>query len=145
MSRFFCDANVLFSAAISPGGRCSLLLELSPSSGHQPLASAHVVGEALRNVDLRYPASAARLASVIEGCELVPEAPAAAVAWASRCGLPDQDAPVLAAAAWARADLLVTGDRRHFGDLFGHRLRGVVVASPSEAIKILFTARANDL
>jgi predicted nucleic acid-binding protein len=56
------------------------------------------------------------------------------VSWALTLGLPLDDAPILAAAVRARADLLVTGDRAHFGALAGRNLRGVEVASPAEAL-----------
>ena len=46
-------------------------------------------------------------------------------AWARSEGLPEEDAPILAAAVTAQADVLVTGDRGHFGHLFGRTVRGV--------------------
>lgn len=49
-------------------------------------------------------------------------------------GLPPKDAPILAAAVQARADGLVTGDRTHFGPLYGRRFEGVLVLSPAEAL-----------
>jgi len=48
--------------------------------------------------------------------------------------LPFKDAPILAAAAAARVDLLVTGVRTHFGHLFGQRLRDVTIVLPAEAL-----------
>jgi hypothetical protein len=44
--------------------------------------------------------------------------------------LPEKDRPVLAAAARMTCDALVTGDRTHFGRLYGRRLAGVAVHSP---------------
>lgn len=55
-------------------------------------------------------------------------------AWASEQGLPPKDAPILAAAVQARADLLVTGDSRDFGPFFGRTLRGVKVVTPAQAL-----------
>jgi predicted nucleic acid-binding protein len=51
--------------------------------------------------------------------------------------LPLKDAPILAAAVHAQADLLVTGDSRDFGHLFGHTLRGTRVATPATALDLL--------
>lgn len=48
-----------------------------------------------------------------------------------------KDAPVLAAAIASGADVLVTGDRMHFGHLFGRRGRGVKVLSPADALGLL--------
>jgi hypothetical protein len=59
------------------------------------------------------------------------------LAWAAAQGLPPKDAPILAAAIDARCHLLVTGDRAHFGRLFGRQLRGTVVALPVDALRIV--------
>jgi hypothetical protein len=50
--------------------------------------------------------------------------------------MPAKDVPILAAAA-AGADLLITGDRRHFGHLFGRTLEGVTVLGLAEALRQL--------
>lgn len=56
------------------------------------------------------------------------------MAWAVEQGLPSKDAPILAAAAAARADLLVTGDRSHFGHLFNRCLRDVTIVLSIDAL-----------
>ena len=71
--------------------------------------------------------------------ESVPEAPAAEVAWAIEQRLPLKDAPVLAAAVACGAEALVTGDRTHFGHLFGQRVRNLVVLTPAQALGRLLT------
>jgi len=48
-----------------------------------------------------------------------------------------QSAPILAASIDAGCDWLVTADRRDFGHLFGSNQRGVLVISPSEALRRL--------
>ena len=68
---------------------------------------------------------------------MVPEAVPALVVWAGTQGLDDNDAPILAAAAAAKVDALVTGDRRHFGPLFGQTLRGVRILSLADAIELV--------
>jgi predicted nucleic acid-binding protein len=45
--------------------------------------------------------------------------------------LPEKDRPVLAAAIHHRCDMLVTGDRTHFGQLYGKTIRGVTILSPA--------------
>jgi hypothetical protein len=42
----------------------------------------------------------------------------------------EKDWPVVAAAVRLNCDALLTGDRTHFGSLFGRRLLGVAVHSP---------------
>jgi len=49
---------------------------------------------------------------------------------------------MLRAAAQAGADVLVTGDRTHFGDLYGKSLRGVLIATPAEALARVLGATA---
>ncbi|MBI5439062.1 MAG: hypothetical protein HY936_08995 [Nitrosomonadales bacterium] len=45
--------------------------------------------------------------------------------------LPEKDRTVLAAAVRHHCDILVTGDRTHFGQLYGKTIRGVSVLSPA--------------
>ena len=47
-------------------------------------------------------------------------------------GLPAKDQPVLAAAVSCASDFLLTGDRLHFGHLFGSTVAGVRVLSVRE-------------
>jgi predicted nucleic acid-binding protein len=57
------------------------------------------------------------------------------VRWARSTVLPGKDAPILAAAVQAKADILVTGDRSDFGAFYGKRLRGVEVLTPKLALE----------
>ena len=127
------DANVVFAAAISPTGRSALLFEKATSRELVLVASGHVLGEARRNVGARYPDAVERFEALAAAVERCGEAPPDLVAWARDLGLPDNDAPVLAAAVHVRADGLVTGDRRHFGHLFGQTVRGVRVMTLRDA------------
>lgn len=47
------------------------------------------------------------------------------------------DVPVLAGALYADADLLVTGNRKHFGNLYGEKIGGCLVLPPAEALEVL--------
>ena len=67
------------------------------------------------------------------GAEPAPRANAAA----GSAGLPAKDAPILGGAISARARALVTGDRQHFGALFGRTIEGVMVITPAEAVAML--------
>jgi uncharacterized protein len=49
-------------------------------------------------------------------------------------GLPLKDAPVLGAALRARADMLVTGDARHFGHLYDDVVEGMKIVRPATAL-----------
>ena len=45
--------------------------------------------------------------------------------------LPAKDRPVLLAAIRARADYLITGDKKHFSQWFGQTISGVRIESPT--------------
>jgi len=59
-------------------------------------------------------------------------------------GLPVKDAPILAAAVLARADLLVTGDRRHVGPLFGRTLQGVRLLALADGLAAVLAEAEQD-
>jgi len=133
--RVFLDANVLFAAAHSPSGRARALFRLSEAGCCTLLASEHAVAEARRNLTRKSPQGTADLDGLLARVERVAEAGPRAVEWAGGYGLPDNDAPILAAAVAAKADLLATGDRTHFGHLFGTAVGGVRVVSLAVALE----------
>ncbi len=127
--RIFLDANILFSAARADGA-ARQLLALCEDRGHELWADAYVLEEARRNLAAKTPAGlpvlsamAARISigNLIVGNNLLPDIMV----------LPEKDRPVLAAAIHHRCDILVTGDRTHFGPLYGATIRGVTVLSPA--------------
>jgi len=139
--RVFLDANVLFAAAISPEGRSAALFLLAERRVCTLLTSAHAVTEARRNLEGRYPDALERFERLAHRVTIVPEAASPRVAWARQQGLPDEDAPILAAAADAGVDVLVTGDRSHFGHLFGRTLEGVRVLGLAQTLILLVKQR----
>ena len=54
---------------------------------------------------------------------------------------PEKDRPVLAAAIRHRCAALVTGDRTHFGPLFGKTVRGVTLHSPRSLAEAVLDSR----
>jgi predicted nucleic acid-binding protein len=134
MLRLFLDANVLLSAAHSPSGRAAALLRLARAGHCRLVTSRHAIEEAARNLAVKAPDREPDLAAALAAVDTVTEAAPRIVSWAAASGLPECDAPVLAAAVTARADLLVTGDRSHFGHLFGERVGGVEVVSLRDAL-----------
>jgi uncharacterized protein len=103
------------------------------------VTSAFVVAEVTRNLRVKAPEAVDRWERLIASVGIVVEADARLV---DRIGaqLPAKDRPVLAATLGCRATVLVTGDRRHFGPLFGRRFGGTVVLSPREALAFLVEA-----
>jgi len=133
--RIFLDANVLFSAAKSAGAVNELLQRLD-NAGHAICIDAYVAFEARRNLEAKAGERVAALDELLERCELAPfpsRIPSAS--WTSL--LPEKDRPVLAAAIRLHCDVLVTGDRMHFGALFGRTIDGVTIHSPRSLAEYL--------
>lgn len=132
--RLFLDANVIFSAAHNPDGRARALFLLQRNGRCELIASAHALEEARRNIALKYSSRTAELDALARELLVVPEPEVKAVARAQELGLPLDDAPILAAAIASKADVLVTGDRTHFGRLYRKRIDGVEVLPPAEIL-----------
>jgi uncharacterized protein len=120
--RVFLDANLIFSAA-QTGSPSRQLIEIL--ARHATLITHPAVWqEAERNLHVKRPGWLAGLATLKPllyfhtGVAICPDV-----------GLPGKDQPVLAAAIAARADRLATGDRTHFGPLFGRTIQGVRILS----------------
>ncbi len=130
--RIFLDANILFSAAKSDGAIRSLLA-LLVRAGHELCADGYVLEEARRNLALKAPDGVAALDGVMQAVTLK--------AGASRVGsalpLPEKDQPVMEAAIRAGCDVLVTGDRTHFGALYETTFQGVLILSPAQVARKL--------
>jgi predicted nucleic acid-binding protein len=128
--RVFLDANILFSASKSDGA-IRRLLERLIEGGQELWVDAFVVEEARRNLATKFPESLGRLEFVLENVKHLPTSARAPLPAEVAGMLPEKDRPVLAAAIRACCDALVTGDRTHFGSLYGRTVNGVTIHSPS--------------
>lgn len=131
--RIFLDANILFSAARS-NGAVRQLLELLRDGRHTLCADDYVVAEARRNLELKAPDSS--LDDLLANIEVAPfedTLPSPAIAEM----LPEKVRPVLAAAIRLGCEMLVTGDRLHFGALYGKSVDGVSIYSPRSLAEAL--------
>jgi hypothetical protein len=86
------------------------------------VTSAYAINEAERNLDQI--ANRTRLYRLLRQTEIADEAPATVILPA-RVSLPTKDQPILRAAIHARCSHLLTGDRTHFGHLFGRSVEAV--------------------
>lgn len=130
----FLDANVLFAAAHSAGGNARAISRMAPLLGATVTSSTFAVEEAVRNLRLKAPSAEPEFVALVGGITLVGGPDRRSLERAGRCGLPEKDVPILAAALAARANLLVTGDRRHLGPLFGKKIGGVEILPPTDAL-----------
>ena len=112
--RAFLDANVLFSGALG-GAAFDVLWALAASKKIELLTSAYCYLEARTNLDRKAPGALPGLDErMLLVCVVKNDADH--MPWALSL-LPEKDAPVLAAARAAAADVLLTGDLRHFAHL----------------------------
>ena len=92
--------------------------------------------EARRNLAAKAPAGLVRLDSLLARIEVAGAQPFDAALDAA-LPRPDKDRPVLAAAIRLGCAALVTGDRTHFGSLYGKTCRGVSIHSPRSLAQAL--------
>ena len=126
----FLDANVLISAAWKEGSEIALIWQMS---GVRLITSSYAMGEVQRN--LHQVGQIERLRVLMRSVQIVssetlPDLPDA-------IALPEKDRPVLAGAIQAQADHLVSGDKKHFGPLYGKIVSGVRITAPSELLAVL--------
>ena len=99
-----------------------------------------MVEEARRNLALKFPDGLAALNLLLSRVHLAAmHAPDAALE--DTLPLPEKDRPVLAAAIRHGCHALVTGDRTHFGRLYGKTVRGVTIYSPLSLAEALLKTR----
>jgi len=127
--RVFLDANVLFSAAYSPGSGLHRLWELAQDGRIELLASSYVVEEARRN--LTSGLQIQRLEKLLTRVRISACRARAGAAPAAE-GLAQKDRPFLQAALAMDATHLLTGDIAHFGSLLGKWFEGVLVLLPGD-------------
>lgn len=126
--RVFLDANILFSAAKSAGAVRELLARMH-AGGHTLCVDGYVVAEARRNIEAKGAEALTALEGLLANLEVAPfQVPRLPPDAASL--LPEKDQPVLAAAIRMKCEALVTGDRTHFGALYGRIVAGVSIHSP---------------
>jgi predicted nucleic acid-binding protein len=113
----FLDANVLFSASLG-GPSFELLWELAELGRLEFVTSHYCPVEAERNLRRKYPGALVEYRQRLECVRKVPDADMSSQTEAKPV-LPPKDLPVYRAAVEAQADVLLTGDRRHFGHAMG--------------------------
>ena len=120
--RIFLDANILFSASFPESLLADFLGELKKHA--VLLTNAYAKTEAERNVATKMPKRLAACQKFASAVELVP-----LQLFDLDVKLAEKDRPILCGAIAARADYLLTGDKKDFGHLFGRTIAGVKIVS----------------
>lgn len=135
--RIFLDANVLFSACLKERSRQYAFFALARSGHCRLTTSAYALDEVRRNLTQKAPSRLTVFEILTRLIEPSAQPSGELVSRMLQYGLPAKDAPILAAAVAARAEILVTGDRRHFGPLFGREIERVRVLSLVDGLAAL--------
>jgi uncharacterized protein len=133
--RIFLDANILFSAAYSEAAVRRLIKDLK-SASCSLVADRYVFEEALRNLTIQRSEAVPRLHKLV-GLLTIVATHISSSAIPPDIHLPDKDVPVLASAIDAGCDILMTGDSRHFGPLFGRSIGGLYIRSPVDTARVV--------
>jgi len=131
MTKFFIvflDANVLFSAAYRENNG---LLRLWDLPNIKLTSSLYAVEEATRN--LKTQEQLERLNGLKRNLKITTQADNRLLP--KDIQLPFKDRPILSAAIAIRANYLITGDFKDFGNYFGQRILGVKILPPAEFFK----------
>ena len=130
----FIDANVLFSAA-TPDSPTRRVLDVILEKA-EGVTNEHAWQEAERNLRLKRPHQVGELDRLRPRLEF-----SARLAPVAESVLPRKDQPVLGGAIGACCTHLWTGDKRHFGPLYGRVISGTRVVSGPMIVADLIAAR----
>jgi predicted nucleic acid-binding protein len=120
--RIFLDANVLFSAANAKSNIARLIDIVCQD--HVAVSCDLAVEEAHRNIKLKRPTWGSEFLVLRDRLEIV-----AASLFDISFEIEAKDKPIICSAIASRSELLVTGDRHHFGHLYDLCIEGVTVVS----------------
>ena len=118
--KVFADANVLFSAA-DPASATRILLNALFLHA-TVVINEHIWEEARRNLAMKRPCWIKGIEELKPNFQFISR-----LAIVGDSKLPDKDQPVLNGAVAARCSYLWTGDKRHFGHLYGKTIDGTLI------------------
>lgn len=126
MDRVFLGANVLFSAAYKPTSRLRTLWSLTHVT---LLSSPYAVAEAELNLGKERPPAVMELQALLEKVTVATTQETGALP--QEITVVEKDKPILLAAISVKATHFLTGDKLHFGHLFGTCVEGVLILPPA--------------
>ena len=125
MLTVFLDANVIFSAAYKSDSRLHVLWTLPEVT---LVTSSYAVEEARRN--LPEPLQKNTLDRLVKDLRILFET-RNDCHFPTLLNIPEKDLPIIIGAVQINADVLLTGDVRHFGPYFGKKIKGVRIRTPA--------------
>ena len=140
MIRVFLDANVYFAGCASPSGASALILQLARRGLIRIVASRLVLREADRNLRRKsHRSHAEAFHRLLKATEMtILPAPDEQALARYEAHIHPKDVPVLAAAVEAKADYLVTLDRKHFlTEAVRSHARGIQILTSGDFLKDL--------
>ena len=129
--RIFLDANVLFSASNATSSIAQLISQIQTE--HELVTSDVALEEARRNILAKRSKWKQAFTELSKSMIVVPTR-----TMKLPVKLVDKDAPILSSAIKSQCDYFVTGDKKHFGHLYGQVVEGVEVVSLIRIAEILF-------
>lgn len=126
----FLNANVLFSAANESSQLHRLIHWLQET--HELITSDYAQEEAIRNIRAKRNDWAFGYTQIMRSIRTVESAQRPI-----EVELAEKDQPILATAIAEQCDILVTGDKRDFGHLFGKTIQGVKILTPLMLVETL--------
>ncbi|MGA1824838.1 MAG: DNA-binding protein [bacterium] len=129
--RIFLDANILFSASAA-GSATRLLLDAAIKYADECITNPHAVEEAKRNIIAKRSQQLSAFKTISKNVSV-----SNAFYTDLSVNLPQQDVPILAGAIGAQCTHLWTGDKKHFGSLYGKTIHGVQIVSSTLLADIL--------
>lgn len=120
--RVFLDANILFSGSLPKSYLADFLEELTHHA--DLLTNAYAKAEAGRNIAAKQPKRLSEFERFATTLELVP-----VQLFDLNLKLAEKDQPILCGAIAGKADFLLTGDEKDFGNLFGKTVIGVKIVT----------------
>lgn len=138
MTRLFLDASVLFAAALSERGGARALMDLGYAGQVELVVSDLVLEEARRNLAAKAPLAIPAFETFLRSAPFVVVDATRAQALAMAQHTVAKDAPVVAAAKRARAQCLVSLDKKHLvGKPALEKAAGLRILTPGSALALL--------
>ena len=138
MKRIFIDSSVLFSAAYSARGHSRDLLLMAVRGEVSLVASHLVLEEVRRNLAENAPKALVMFDYLLEILPVEITNPSKAEVLAAGEEVALKDAPIVAAAKKARADMLVTLDKKHLlGKPEVAHYAEMEIVTPQEAVLVI--------